>query len=115
VLWNRLTGKDPEVTRLQVDPTAVYGCRRTPSLASCGGASGRAPTRRMLDDDANRYNTYRHDGLPPGPIGNPGLASLRAALDRPATDDLFYVARGDGTHVFSRTYAEHRRAIAELR
>jgi UPF0755 protein len=115
VLWNRLAGKNPEVTRLQVDPTAVYGCLRAPSLASCRGASGHAPTRTMLDDAANPYNTYRHDRLPPGPIGNPGLASLRAVLDRPATDDLFYVARGDGTHVFSRTYAEHRRAIAELR
>ena len=115
VMWNRLVKKDPEVARLQVDPTAVYGCRRLPSLDSCAGARGRAATRSMLDDAANPYNTYRHDGLPPGPIGNPGLASLAGALDRPESDELFYVARGDGTHVFSRTYEEHRRAIEKWR
>ncbi|MBI5502890.1 MAG: endolytic transglycosylase MltG [Deltaproteobacteria bacterium] len=115
VMWNRLVGKDPEVSRLQVDPTAVYGCRRVPGLESCKGAEGRAPTRAMLDDAANPYNTYRHDGLPPGPIGNPGLASLRGVLVRPDTDDLFYVARGDGTHVFSRTYEEHRKAVERWR
>ena len=113
VMWNRLTGKDPQVSRLQVDPTAVYGCLRLPWLDSCRGRRGRAPTRGMLDDAANPYNTYRHDGLPPGPIGNPGLASIRAVLDRPVTDELFYVARGDGTHVFSKTYAEHQQAVQD--
>jgi UPF0755 protein len=113
VLWNRLTGKDPDVTRLQVDPTATYGCRRDPSLASCRGWRGGEPTRRMLADEANPYNTYRHEGLPPGPIGNPGLASIRAVLERRATSFLFYVARGDGTHVFSETYEEHRRSVEE--
>jgi len=112
VLSNRLDGKDPAVARLEVDPTAVYGCLRLPWLASCRGARGRAPTRRMLDDGANPYNTYRHDGPPPGPIGNPGLSSLRAVLEHPDTDYLFYVARGDGSHTFSRTYDEHRRAVA---
>ncbi len=115
VMWNRLTGKDPQVSRLQVDPTATYGCLRLPWLESCRGRRGRAPTRAMLDDAANPYNTYRHDGLPPGPIGNPGLASIRAVLDRPVTDDLFYVARGDGTHVFSKTYAEHQQAVRNAR
>jgi UPF0755 protein len=59
----------------------------------------------------SRYNTYRHVGLPPGPICNPGLSSIEAAL-RPAKKDyLFYVARPDGSHIFSRTYAEHEKAI----
>ncbi|MBI5488296.1 MAG: endolytic transglycosylase MltG [Deltaproteobacteria bacterium] len=115
VMWNRLVKKDPEVTRLQVDPTAVYGCRRFSGLESCRGAEGRAATRAMLDDAANPYNTYRRDALPPGPIGNPGLASLRGVLGRPETDDLFYVARGDGTHEFSRTYEEHRKAVERWR
>ena len=115
VIWNRLDGLDPALTRLQVDPTASYGCRRLPRLASCARYGGRGPaTRTMLADAANPYNTYRREGLPPGPIGNPGLASLRAALDPERTAYLFYVARGDGSgrHTFSRTYEEHRRAAA---
>lgn len=56
------------------------------------------------------YNTYRHVGLPPGPIGNPGLASLEAALFPSATPYLYFVARGDGTHIFSRTNKEHNAA-----
>jgi UPF0755 protein len=115
VIWNRLDGLDPALTRLQVDPTASYGCRRLPWLDSCARYPGRGPaTRRMLADPANPYNTYRRDGLPPGPIGNPGLDALRAALDPERTAFLFYVARGDGSgrHVFSRTFEEHRRAAA---
>jgi UPF0755 protein len=57
------------------------------------------------------YNTYIHAGLPPGPIAGPGLASLKAALAPEDTAYLFFVARGDGSHIFSRTYAEHRLAI----
>lgn len=56
------------------------------------------------------YNTYLNPGLPPTPIASPGLASLQAALDPEPTEYLFFVARYDGTHVFSRTYAEHSRA-----
>lgn len=66
-------------------------------------------------DIASPYNTYRHKGLPPGPIANPGRASLEAALSPASTEALYYVARPDGTHVFSRTYAEHQRAIREIR
>ncbi len=61
------------------------------------------------------YNTYRYAGLPPGPISNPGLDCLRAALKPAQTEYLFYVARGDGSHIFSRTYQEHLAAIRQVR
>jgi len=61
------------------------------------------------------YNTYRYTGLPPGPISNPGLDCLRAALKPAQTEYLFYVARGDGSHIFSRTYHEHLAAIRQVR
>ncbi|MFO7768891.1 MAG: endolytic transglycosylase MltG [bacterium] len=56
------------------------------------------------------YNTYRNRGLPPGPIAAPGASSLRAAVDPADTDHLYFVARGDGTHIFSRTFDQHVRA-----
>ncbi len=73
---------------------------------------------RLLYEDLtidSPYNTYLYKGLPPGPIASPGLASLMAALRPARTDALFYVARPDGTHVFSRTYEEHLRAIRQIR
>jgi UPF0755 protein len=99
VLYNRLRRGMP----LQVDATVLY-------------ALGRHKDRvlyRDLEVDSP-YNTYRRTGLPPGPIANPGLASLRAALRPEAHDYLYYVARPDGTHVFSRTLAEHERARREV-
>lgn len=61
------------------------------------------------------YNTYRYAGLPPGPIASPGAASLEVSLNPPDTDYLYFVARYDGTHVFSRTLEEHEAAQAEIR
>ncbi len=61
------------------------------------------------------YNTYLYKGLPPGPIGIPNTASWRAALRPEVTGELYYVARGDGTHIFSRTYAQHLDAIKRAR
>lgn len=91
--------------RLESDPTVLY-------------ALGRPPGRVLnvdLDVDSP-YNTYRRHGLPPGPICSPGRASLRAAVDpEPGCSALFFVARGDGTHVFSRSLAEHNRARGVLR
>jgi len=91
--------------RLESDPTVLY-------------ALGRPPGRVLYADlEVNSpYNTYRRVGLPPGPICSPGRASLRAAVDpEPDCVALFFVARGDGTHVFSRTLAEHDRARGVLR
>ncbi|MBM7868132.1 endolytic transglycosylase MltG [Heliobacterium gestii] len=59
------------------------------------------------------YNTYKYQGLPPGPIANPGKASLQAALYPANTDYLYFVAKGDGYHQFSRTYSEHLQAVAK--
>jgi len=61
------------------------------------------------------YNTFEYRGLPPGPIANPGVASLRAALAPAATDYMYFVANDAGGHFFSRTLAEHNRNVARLR
>jgi len=74
--------------------------------------------KRLLYSDLevqSPYNTYLHPGLPPGPICNPGLASLQAAVKPADVPYLYYVARGDGSHIFSRTFSEHQRAIREIR
>ncbi|MDA0336172.1 MAG: endolytic transglycosylase MltG [bacterium] len=87
--------------------------RRLESCATVEFALGEHKTHLNNEDlqVKSPYNTYRHRGLPPGPIGNPGAASLRAALHPAAeTDYLYFVSRGDGTHVFSKTNAEHESA-----
>ena len=116
VFFNRLS--DPEFLpqrTLQSDPTAGYGCAVFPELAeSCKGYSGQI-TPAMLRDAQNRYNTYRHPGLPPGPICNPGEAALAAVLSPAKTDFLFFVSRGDGRHTFSRSFADHNAAIERSR
>ncbi len=116
VYLNRLTDPDfRPAKRLQADPTAGYGCLVSPGAArSCAGYDGRI-TPAMLRDSANRYNTYRHPGLPPGPIANPGAASITAVLEPADSDYLYFVAAGQGRHVFSRTFAEHKAAIQRLR
>ena len=74
-------------------------------------------SRLMYDDLAieSDYNTYQYPGLPPGPICNPGEASIRAAMDPAEVPYLYYVARADGSHVFSNTFAEHQAAIERVR
>lgn len=90
---------------MQADPTVIY------ALMLAGQWDGNL-TRANLQFDSP-YNTYRYRGLPPGPIANPGAASLRAALDPADVDYLYFVSRNDGSHVFSRTLAEHNRAVRE--
>lgn len=94
--------------RLEADPTVVYGVSR-------GMPLGRGLRASELADEGNPYNTYRRAGLPPGPIGNPGRASLAAVLDPPATNELFFVADGTGGHVFAASYDEHLRNVARWR
>ncbi len=112
VFLNRLMFRWFQPKLLQTDPTIVYGCTipEEKSLA-CEKFKGRI--RRMhLDDRENPYNTYTQVGLPPGPIANPGRAALEAVLapDRKGRY-LYFVSKNDGTHQFSRTRAEHKRAV----
>jgi UPF0755 protein len=98
---------------LQCDPTAGYGCLVLPSeIPSCSSYTGKI-THDIVADPANPYNTYKHEGLPPGPIANPGLKSLEAAMAPPSTRWLYFVAHasGDGRSTFSETYAAHASAV----
>jgi UPF0755 protein len=85
---------------LQSDPTAVYGVRAFAGKVTKADIERRSP-----------YNTYLNNGLPPGPIGNPGAEALMAALHPATTPFLYFVARQDGTHQFSRTLQEHNSAV----
>ncbi len=96
---------------LQTDPTIVYGCTVAPvKSAACREFSGRI-RRAQLDDRENSYNTYTHEGLPPGPICNPGAAALEAVMAPETTPYLYFVSKNDGTHYFSKTRAEHEAAV----
>lgn len=101
--------------RLQADPTVSYGCLVHPALPSCAGFDGRRITRAMLDDSANDYNSYRHPGLPPGPICSPGLPAIRAVLNHAQHDYLYFVARGERRHAFSATLDMHNESVSDLR
>lgn len=75
-------------------------------------AAGRAITQEDYETLDSPYNLYQHTGLPPTPIANPGLASIKAALQPADTDYYYYVLGADGTHVFSSTLSEHEKAKA---
>jgi UPF0755 protein len=104
VFVNRLKNR----MRLQSDPTIIYG------LTGGKGSLGR-PIMKSEIEQPTPYNTYVIDGLPPGPIANPGRASLEAAANPARTKDLYFVADGSGGHVFSETYDQHQKSVARLR
>jgi UPF0755 protein len=104
VFINRLKSR----MRLQSDPTIIYG------LTGGKGSLGR-PIMKSEIDQPTPYNTYVIDGLPPGPIANPGRASLEAAANPARTKDLYFVADGTGGHVFSENYEQHQKNVARLR
>lgn len=100
VYWNRVKAG----MLLQADPTVQYALPKH--------------VGRVLYKDLeveSKYNTYKHTGLPPGPIASPGAASIEAALSPADVPYLFFVARADGSHQFTRTFEEHSRAIAQIR
>lgn len=104
VFANRLRQK----IKLQSDPTIIYG------LVGGRGTLGR-PIKRSEIQQPSPYNTYVIDGLPPGPIANPGRASLEATANPARTRDLFFVADGTGGHVFTETYDQHQKNVGKLR
>ena len=104
VFVNRLRQK----MKLQSDPTIIYG------LVGGKGTLGR-PIMKSEIDQPTAYNTYQIEGLPPGPIANPGRASLEAAANPARTRELYFVADGTGGHAFAETYEQHQRNVARLR
>jgi|SRR5579862_4776587 UPF0755 protein len=103
VFYNRLRLNVP----LQCDPTVQY------AMEMAGHPEKDVRPQDLRVDSP--YNTYEHPGLPPGPIANPGEASLRAALSPTRTDYMYFVANDQGGHFFGRTLAEHNRNVARLR
>ncbi|TKT73039.1 endolytic transglycosylase MltG [Afipia massiliensis] len=104
VFTNRLRQR----IKLQSDPTIIYG------LVGGKGTLGR-PIKRSEITQPSPYNTYVIDALPPGPIANPGRASLEATANPARTRDLFFVADGTGGHSFTETYDQHQKGVAKLR
>ena len=104
VFINRLKQK----MKLQSDPTIIYG------LVGGKGTLGRGILRSEIEQPTP-YNTYVIDGLPPGPIANPGRASLEAAANPARTKELYFVADGTGGHVFADNYEQHQKNVGRLR
>lgn len=103
VYYNRLAKN----IALQADPSVIYG------ELEKGTYGGALHHEDLLADSP--YNTYRHTGLPPGPIGNPGKTSLQAAIHPAVTEYFYFVANGDGHHRFARDLDEHNRNVAAYR
>ena len=114
VFVNRMLDPEFKTRKLQSDPTSSYGCIAFPeeAPASCAEFTGK-PTPAMNRDPKNRYSTYAHPGLPPGPISNPGMRCLQAALDPPQTRFLYFFAApaGGGRHTFSETFDAHNDVV----
>ena len=125
VFINRLSSPSFKPKKLQTDPTIRYGCM-VPLQKSAACIAWNEPCvkggkelgcdrlhRAQLDDKDNPYNTYEHEGLPPGLISNPGRASIEATLSPDGSDYFFFVAtsKGSRSHAFAKTVAEHERNV----
>ncbi len=106
VFVNRLNKR----MRLQSDPTILYGI-----FGGEAWLKDRSAITQSQLNDKNAYNTYQIDGLPPGPIGNPGRAAMEAVANPSRTKDLFFVADGTGGHAFAETYEQHRENVRKWR
>jgi UPF0755 protein len=113
VFINRLVSPSFKPHRLDTDPTIRYGCMVP--LEKSRACQKWDPSKRLrraqLDDKDNPYNTYQHEGLPPGPICSPGAASLAATVEPDGSNYFYFVSKNDGTHAFSRTRKEHERMV----
>ncbi|MEP3427504.1 MAG: endolytic transglycosylase MltG [Roseibium sp.] len=96
--------------RLQSDPTILYGL-----YGSEAWLKDRSAIKQSELKAENKYNTYQIDGLPPGPIGNPGQAAMEAVANPSRTLDLFFVADGTGGHIFAETYEQHQANVRKWR
>ena len=99
---------------LQTDPTVIYAITKGKMKDEGKGPLGRRLLRKDLEINSP-YNTYKNAGLPPGPIANPGYASIKATLNPEKHDYIFFVADGTGGHAFGKTLAEHNRNVAKWR
>ncbi|WP_437932955.1 endolytic transglycosylase MltG [Sorangium sp. So ce341] len=115
VFLNRLLDPTFRSRRLQSDATALYGCVAWPEEAPSCAEWGGKPTPAVVRDPKNRYSTYAHPGLPPGPIANPGGPSIAAVLAPAATKYLYFVAAGGGRHRFSESLDDHNDAVRKRR
>jgi UPF0755 protein len=127
VFINRLTSPTFKPKKLETDPTIRYGCLVPPQksqpcvawIEMCTKVGKQPGCERLrsaqLNDKDNPYNTYEHEGLPPGPIANPGKASIEATLSPDGSDYFFFVATSKGSteHAFAKTLAEHERNVAK--
>ena len=113
VFMNRLTSPTFNPKRLETDPTIRYGCSvPLQKSAGCQGWDKKDRLHRaQLDDKDNPYNTYQHEGLPPGPISNPGRGALEAVLSPDNSDYLFFVAKDARNHAFAKTLEDHKRNV----
>jgi UPF0755 protein len=110
VYWNRISGactKETGGAYLQADPTVQYANGRP------GEWWWKPPSVEAYQTVVSPYNTYVHPGLPPAPIASPGLSAIQAAVEPMETQYCFFVATGDGGHVFATTLAEHEANMAQ--
>jgi UPF0755 protein len=113
VFINRLISPKFVPHRLDTDPTIRYGCMvpTKKSKACQQWDKGDRLHRIQLDDADNPYNTYQHEGLPPGPICSPGASAMKATMKPDGSKYFFFVAKDQRSHAFARTRAEHERNV----